>query len=66
MQCRHFPVVKKLKALLKDRVIGRVLSSNFESYVAIMGRDIHSQGLAYLTDRKVGGNPNYSSIRPHD
>lgn len=57
LQCRHFPVIKKIKALLDSGTIGRILSSSVAAYGTVLPRDAYPETLDYFADRKVGGNP---------
>ena len=49
------PLIRKIKALIQEGRVGRVLSSTFVGATDVGGSD-QSQDLAYMTDRSVGGN----------
>ncbi|KAH6640153.1 hypothetical protein F5144DRAFT_559524 [Chaetomium tenue] len=46
----------KVKALLEEGRIGRVLSSEVRVFGGLSGRESVPEGLAYFTERAVGGN----------
>lgn len=57
LQARVAPVVLKVKDLLREGAIGKVVSSDVLAFTPGSGRDSMSEGLAYFLDKKVGGNP---------
>lgn len=56
LQGRFAPPVVKLRQLLNDGTIGKVLSSEIRGYGGTNGRVDFPQALAYFADRSVGGN----------
>ncbi|KAJ7069106.1 hypothetical protein C8F01DRAFT_1014937 [Mycena amicta] len=56
VQGRVAPVVKKLKAVLEDGRIGRVVSVEVRAAGGLNDREVLPQGLEYFTKREVGGN----------
>ncbi len=50
------PVAIRLRALLEDGKIGRVLSSELRVFGGLNDRASVPEGLAYFTEREVGGN----------
>jgi predicted dehydrogenase len=57
LQGRASPIVLILKRLLRNGVIGKILSSEIRAFGNLLPRDSLPDGLAYFADRKVGGNP---------
>jgi predicted dehydrogenase len=57
LQGRVSPVTLRIKALLAEGVIGKVLSSHVVSYGALLPRDALPEGMKYFAERKYGGNP---------
>jgi predicted dehydrogenase len=57
LQARVAPATLKVKELLEAGTIGKVLSSDVQSYNPRGGGYSISEGLAYFIDKKVGGNP---------
>ncbi|KAL1592307.1 hypothetical protein SLS60_011384 [Paraconiothyrium brasiliense] len=57
LQGRVSPVTLRLKALLAEGVIGKVLSSHVSSYGALLPRDALPEGMEYFAEREYGGNP---------
>ncbi|KAM3421864.1 putative methyltransferase C9orf114 [Cercospora zeina] len=57
LQGRVAPAVLKLREILEQGELGKVLSSSAQAYTLLARRDAISEGLAYFLDRKVGGNP---------
>lgn len=57
LQGRVAPPILKLKQLVRDGTIGKVVSSDFTAFTPGGGGDSMSEGLAYFLDKKVGGNP---------
>lgn len=55
LQGRFAPVIWKLKGLIKDGRIGKVLSSTWIGY-ASNGGPTESEHVRYLADKEVGGN----------
>lgn len=55
LQARRQPIIHKLKALIAEGAIGKVLSSTWSSYGGL-GGPVSPQGLKYLGDKEVGGN----------
>jgi predicted dehydrogenase len=56
LQGRQSPTVRKIKSLIEEGRIGKVLSSTWTG-VAGNGGGEESVAVSYFTDRKVGGNP---------
>ncbi|AEO63788.1 af2eb89a-6de0-4725-9bc7-95546f2f8b57 [Thermothielavioides terrestris] len=56
LQGREAPFVKKLRALLEEGRIGKVLSSEVRGAGFLGSRTTVPEGLGYITDAKVGGN----------
>lgn len=56
LQGRVAPPVVKLRELLEEGVIGKVLSSEISGFGGTNDRSSLPPGLAYFTDRSVGGN----------
>ncbi|KPM41812.1 hypothetical protein AK830_g4754 [Neonectria ditissima] len=56
LQGRLAPPVLKLRDLLQEGRIGKVLSSELHAAGGSMDRDLLPTGLKYFTDRAVGGN----------
>lgn len=57
LQGRVSPVTLRIKSLLAEGVIGKVLSSHVSSYGALLPRDALPEGMEYFAERKYGGNP---------
>ncbi|KAF1976172.1 oxidoreductase family protein [Bimuria novae-zelandiae CBS 107.79] len=57
LQGRVSPVTLRLKQLLADGAIGRVLSSHVSSYGTLLPRDALPEGMEYFASRAYGGNP---------
>lgn len=57
LQARVSPAVVKLKAILQDGGLGKVLSSSVQGFTPMGDRTSISEGLAYFFDKKIGGNP---------
>ncbi|KAF2443019.1 oxidoreductase family protein [Karstenula rhodostoma CBS 690.94] len=57
LQGRVSPVTLRLKALLAEGVIGKVLSSHVSSYGALLPRDALPESMEFFAERKHGGNP---------
>lgn len=55
-QGRVSPPAEKVKELLKEGRIGKVLSSEFRAYGGLGGRDEQPSFLRYFADRSIGGN----------
>lgn len=55
LQGRFAPVIWKLKELIKEGRIGKVLSSTWTGY-ASNGGPTESEHVRYLADKEVGGN----------
>lgn len=56
LQGRVAPVVQKLRELLEQDRIGKVLSSEIRGAGGSVDRELLSSGLSYFTRRAVGGN----------
>lgn len=56
LQGRVSPVVLKIKSLLEQGTIGKVLSSSISAAGGTRSRDSVPVGLKYFTERHVGGN----------
>lgn len=57
LQARVAPSAIKVKELVNDGALGRVLSSEVQAFTPGGGGNSISEGLAYFLDKKVGGNP---------
>lgn len=57
LQGRVSPVTLRLKEILAEGVIGKVLSSHVISYGALLPRDALPESMEYFVERKRGGNP---------
>jgi predicted dehydrogenase len=57
LQGRVAPSVVKVKELIEQGVIGRVLSSTLQANTIYGGGNSMREGLAYFLDKKIGGNP---------
>ncbi|KAI5364550.1 Putative gfo/Idh/MocA-like oxidoreductase, NAD(P)-binding domain superfamily [Septoria linicola] len=57
LQGRVAPAVVKVREILQQGDLGRVLSSSVQAYSPWSQRDTISEGLSYFLDKKVGGNP---------
>ena len=57
LQARVDPAVCKIRQLLEQEVIGKVLSSELAAYSPASDRHEISDGLGYFMEKKVGGNP---------
>jgi predicted dehydrogenase len=57
LQGRVAPSVGKVKELVEQGAIGKVLSSTLQANTIYGGGNSMSEGLAYFLDKKVGGNP---------
>ncbi|KAK3350341.1 hypothetical protein B0T25DRAFT_263861 [Lasiosphaeria hispida] len=56
LQGRVSPVASKVRAVLEEGRIGKVLSSEVRAFGGTNDREILPEGLAYFTQREVGGN----------
>lgn len=56
LQGRVAPVILKLRELLDQNRVGKVLSSEVRAAGGTMDRDLISSGISYFTRRPVGGN----------
>ena len=56
LQGRVSPLILKVKSLLTDQSIGKVLSSTIVAWGGSKSRDSIGEGLKYFMDRSVGGN----------
>lgn len=56
LQGRLAPVVLRMKELLQEQSLGKVLSSEVRGHGGTMDREKVAEGLRYFTDRKIGGN----------
>ncbi|KAL1836800.1 hypothetical protein VTJ49DRAFT_4642 [Mycothermus thermophilus] len=50
------PVAKKVRELLEQQRIGKVLSSELRAFGGLNDRQVVPDGLVYFTDRGIGGN----------
>lgn len=57
LQGRVSPITLKLKEILAEGRIGRVLSTDIRAFGSLVRRGTLPEGLAYFADRAVGGNP---------
>ena len=57
LQARVDPAIRKIRQLLEQEVIGKVLSSDLSAYSPASDRHEISDGLGYFLEKKVGGNP---------
>lgn len=57
LQGRASPVIVKLKQLIQDGAIGKVVSADVTAYTPGGGGSSMSEGLAYFLKKEVGGNP---------
>ncbi|KAK3072005.1 hypothetical protein LTR53_007593 [Teratosphaeriaceae sp. CCFEE 6253] len=57
LQGRVAPAKLRVQAMLEAGTIGKLLSSEVKAYGVYLGRDSVSEGMAYILDKKVGGNP---------
>ena len=57
LQRRWAPPVLKIKELLNEGKLGKVLSAEVRTFGGIMDRQIQPEGLSYFADRSIGGNP---------
>lgn len=56
LQGRLAPVVLKLKKLLQDGNLGKVLSSEVRAHGGTNDRETIAEGLGYFAEKKIGGN----------
>lgn len=56
LQRRWAAPILKVKKMMKDGELGRVLSSELRVYGGTNGRDVVPEGLKYFAEREVGGN----------
>ena len=56
LQGRLAPVVLKLKELLYDGSLGKILSSEVRAHGGTVDRETVVEGLGYFAEKKVGGN----------
>ncbi|KAF2635763.1 putative oxidoreductase [Massarina eburnea CBS 473.64] len=57
LQRRWVPPVTRVRELLKEGRLGKVLSSDVRAFGGTNDREILPESLKYFADRKVGGNP---------
>jgi predicted dehydrogenase len=57
LQGRVAPSVIKVKELIQQGAIGKVLSSTLQANTIYGGGNSMGEGLAYFLDKKIGGNP---------
>ena len=55
LQARQAPIIKKVKSLIENGKIGRVLSSNWVGQAGNGGPTV-SEGVRYINEKEVGGN----------
>lgn len=56
LQGQASPIVNKVKSMIEQGVLGKVLSSSITGIGGMKSRDSISSGLKYFTERSVGGN----------
>jgi predicted dehydrogenase len=56
LQGRLAPVVLRMKGLVEEGSLGKVLSSEVRAFGGTIDRETIPSGLSYFTDRKIGGN----------
>ncbi|MCJ1463633.1 hypothetical protein MMC07_002241 [Pseudocyphellaria aurata] len=56
LQGQASPIVNKVKSMIEQGVLGKVLSSSITGIGGVRSRDSISPGLKYFTERSVGGN----------
>lgn len=56
LQGRLAPVVLKLKELLHDGSLGKMLSSEVRAHGGTNDREMVAEGLGYFAEKKIGGN----------
>ncbi|KUI55236.1 Galactose/lactose metabolism regulatory protein GAL80 [Cytospora mali] len=56
LQGRLAPVVLKVKELVEEGSLGKVLSSEVRGFGGTIDRELLASGLTYFTERKIGGN----------
>ena len=56
LQARVSPLILKVKSLLTEQKIGRVLSSTVVAWRGTKSRDSIIEGLKYFMDKSLGGN----------
>lgn len=56
LQGRLAPVVLRMKAIVEEGSLGKVLSSEARTFGGTSDRETIVSGLSYFTDRKIGGN----------
>ena len=56
LQCRESPIILKVKSLVEQGKIGKVLSSSIIAAGGTNDRNILPASLKYFTDKRVGGN----------
>lgn len=56
LQGRLSPIVLKVKTLIEEGKIGKVLSTNIVADGGTASRDSLKEGLKYFTRKEVGGN----------
>ena len=57
LQGRVAPSITKVREVMQNGAIGKVLSSDVVAYTPFGGGNSMTEGLAYFLDKKVGGNP---------
>lgn len=56
LQGRLTPVVLRIKEIVQEQSLGKVLSSDVRAHGGTNDRETMASGLSYFTDRKIGGN----------
>ena len=56
LQGRIAPIVLRIKELVENGSLGKVLSSEVRAHGGTVDREKIASGLSYFTDRKIGGN----------
>jgi predicted dehydrogenase len=56
LQRRWIPPVLKVREIVREGKLGKILSSQANAYGGTSRRDSLVEGLKYFTDRKIGGN----------
>ncbi|KAF2652016.1 putative oxidoreductase [Lophiostoma macrostomum CBS 122681] len=57
LQGRWQPPLIKIREILHEQKLGKVLSVEVRAFGGTIGREILPSGLKYFADRKIGGNP---------
>lgn len=57
LQGRYVPLFEKVKVLIDEGKIGKVLSSELRAFGGTVDRETLTHKLDYFTDKSIGGNP---------